>query len=84
MVDHEEMRKKEHFHRMQQGSLTRHVEAPFIGKSTSQRTFIDHHKANEKLLIKPIDEVKLFINSDRCLCQDCPWKEIPLSMLNLT
>ena len=42
---------------MQKGSLNRHVEAPFLGKSVTHETFVDHKDKSRKELIRPIDEV---------------------------
>ena len=42
---------------MQRGSLNRHVDAPFQGKSVNQETYIDHHGKSRKDLVRPRDEV---------------------------
>lgn len=40
---------------MQAGSLKRHIDAPFLGKSVSQSTFVNHQNYNALETIKPIN-----------------------------
>lgn len=59
MKDHEDKMKKQCVEKMTRGSLARYVEVPFMGKSVSHETFVNHHGKLKKELCRPIDEVKL-------------------------
>lgn len=57
MREHEKMMKTQCVKKMQQGSLQRHVEAPFMGQSVSHETFKRPKELGSKQLCKPIDEL---------------------------
>lgn len=60
MKDHEEKMKRETVRRMQQGSLHRFEEVPFMGKSVSHETFVKPRNTDPKKQYRPIDEVRHF------------------------
>ncbi|CDW75311.1 UNKNOWN [Stylonychia lemnae] len=59
MKEHEKLMKKQCVQKMQQGSLNRLVDAPFMGQSVSHETFKKPKEINKKELCKPMDEVTI-------------------------
>lgn len=57
MRDHEDIMKKSCFENNTKGSLARHIEVPFMGKSVSHETFINPNGKIRKEICRPVDEV---------------------------
>lgn len=57
MREHEDEMKKTCLQKMTRGSLARHVEVPFMGKSVTHETFVSPGKTGNKEPYRPIDEL---------------------------